>query len=282
VSRSRVEKAAHFLYVIASNLYRVVDPAPIVPQLNEDVNVVVLPENLYVKAQFIKDIERIGGKFMNLADGCTFHDIRTDYPIADKSFFSKSMRDFIKRHPQIQYLMLVHYNSIDVIDIPNVRVISKPVYSLSLYNVTGIQDIELDSVNVSESERFFFVAPDAHVPVVDYNTVNLTVATGLFEPLKMKMDTARYKERTCEAPRVAAKGKKLSLRTTALRQVSSSIQKIIAPLIFMSIMWKKLCRCSTAKRSSGRCLRSIITRSTKKLQTILDHKDEEDWRSCMI
>ncbi len=71
----------------------------------------------------------------------------------------------------------------------NVRVIRKPVYSLGLYNAMGISNIKLFS-DGDEEESFSFVAPEAKVLIVDDNSVNLTVAKGLLEPLKMQVDLA--------------------------------------------------------------------------------------------
>ncbi|MBD5139036.1 MAG: response regulator, partial [Ruminococcus sp.] len=99
------------------------------------------------------------------------------------------IRNFLSKYPDMQCLVLADYDSIDAIDIPNVRVISKPVYSLSLYNAMGIQEINFEG-GISESDGFTFVAPDAHILVVDDNAVNLTVAKGLLEPLNMTIDLA--------------------------------------------------------------------------------------------
>ena len=73
--------------------------------------------------------------------------------------------------------------------LPNVHVIRKPVYSLGLYNAMGVSNIKLFT-DASEEETFNFVAPEAKVLIVDDNAVNLTVAKGLLEPLKMDVELA--------------------------------------------------------------------------------------------
>jgi len=169
---------------------RIINPDPVVPQLETPLKAAVLFENAYVKTQLIRDLKRIGAEYVDLIDNCSYEDLQVDFFIVGKMFFTQAIQDFVTGHPNIRCLVLVPYDSIDVIDIPNVRVISKPAYSLSLYNAMGIQNIDLES-GASEGENFSFIAPEAHILIVDDNSVNLTVARGLLEPLKMQIDTAK-------------------------------------------------------------------------------------------
>lgn len=169
---------------------RVIDPTVGVPHLEKPLKTAVLFENPYVKAQLIRDLNQIGAEYVDLADYGSFDDLEVDYFIVGKMFFTEAIQDFVKAHPNIQCLVLVPYDSIEAVEIPNVRVMSKPVYSLSLYNAMGIAGIDLGSNDV-ENDSFAYVAPDAKVLIVDDNPVNLTVASGLLEPLKMFVDTAR-------------------------------------------------------------------------------------------
>ncbi len=183
---SEYEKGTTFFFEVPQ---KVIDPSPMVPQLKSKLKAAVMFENPYVKQQLIRDLNRIGAEYVELGENDLSNFPNMDYFIVGKMFFTPPVQDFIKSHPNIQCLVLVSYDTIDVIEIPNVRVISKPAYSLSLYNAMGIQDIELGGV--SENDRFAFIAPEAHILIVDDNSVNLTVATGLLEPLKMKVDTAK-------------------------------------------------------------------------------------------
>ncbi|MCM1165410.1 MAG: PocR ligand-binding domain-containing protein [Lachnospiraceae bacterium] len=183
---SEYEKGTTFFFELPQ---KIIDPAPIVPEFDKTPKLAILIENRYVKAQLIRDIERSGTEYIDLADSSLFEDLKVDFLIVEKAYFSDTLRDFIKSRPDMQCIILVDYDSIDVIDIPNVRVISKPAYSMSLYNAMGIQDINLEGGG-SENDGFSFIAPEAHILVVDDNSVNLTVATGLLEPLKMRIDTA--------------------------------------------------------------------------------------------
>ena len=71
----------------------------------------------------------------------------------------------------------------------NLLVIKKPIYALNLSMILNNEGQHIDSMN-NDEEDFDFIAPDAHVLIVDDNTINLTVAEGLLEPLKLQIDTA--------------------------------------------------------------------------------------------
>ena len=184
---SEYNKGTTFFFEVPQ---KVIDPTTVMPQLEKPLKTSVLFENPYVKAQLIRDLNQIGAEYVDLADYDSFDDLQVDYFIVGKRFFTPAIQEFVKFHPNIQCLVLVPYDSIEVVDIPNVRMISKPVYSLSLYNAMGINDIDLGD-NMVENDHFTFIAPDANVLIVDDNAVNLTVATGLLEPLQMKVTTAK-------------------------------------------------------------------------------------------
>lgn len=197
--KSEYNKGSAFSFEVPQ---KVVDEAPMVPQLEKPLKAAVLLENRYVKEQLIRDLERIGAEYAELSNDWSLDDLHVDYFIVGKRFFTRETQDFIAAHPKIQCLVLMSYDSLDVIDIPNVRLISKPAYSLSLYNAMGLQKIDF-STGSSESETFSFVAPEAHIMIVDDNSVNLIVATGLLEPLKMKIDVAQSAAEAVELARNA-------------------------------------------------------------------------------
>lgn len=187
---SEYEKGTTFTFEVPQ---KVVDGSPVMPPLDTPPKAAVLIENPYVKKQLIKDLERIGAEYIDCATNSNvtkLDKLDVDAFIVEKAYFTKIIQDFVAAQPEVQCLVLVPYDSIDVVEIPNVRVISKPAYSLSLYNAMGIHDIHIDS-GESDGETFAYVAPDAHILIVDDNAVNLTVATGLLAPLQMTIDTAQ-------------------------------------------------------------------------------------------
>ena len=168
---------------------KIIDGMAVIPQLEKPLRTAVLFENPYVKAQLIRDLNLIGAEYVDLADDGSYENLDVDFFIVGKMFMDQSVQDFVISHPDMQCLVLVPYDSIEAVEIPNVRVLSKPVYSLSLYNAMGIQDIELGE-SEAENDHFSFIAPEANVLIVDDNPVNLTVASGLLEPLEMNVTTA--------------------------------------------------------------------------------------------
>ena len=183
---SEYNKGTTFFFEVPQ---KVIDGTMVMPQFEKPMKTAVLFENPYVKAQLIRDLNAIGAEYVDLADNNDYESLDVDYFIVGKMFFSSAIQDFVKSNPNMQCLVLVSYDSMDVSDIPNVRMICKPVYSLSLYNAMGIQDIDLGGD--TENDHFNFIAPEAHVLIVDDNPVNLTVASGLLEPLRMRITTAK-------------------------------------------------------------------------------------------
>ena len=183
---SEYEKGTTFYFELPQ---KIVDATPIVPKLEKSVKTAVLVGNEYVKRQLGIDLKWLGAEYIDLSVNNSNKDMKIDYLIVEKAFFTNTIRNFLSKNPDIQCLVLADYDRIDAIDIPNVRVISKPVYSLSLYNAMGIQEINFEG-GISEGDSFTFIAPEAHILIVDDNSVNLTVAKGLLEPLNMNIDTA--------------------------------------------------------------------------------------------
>ena len=103
--------------------------------------------------------------------------------------FTDKVMNFVKENKDITCIVLITFKSTRKYDIPNVRVLKKPAYALSLASILKGENLQADFTELSE-EDFDFVAPDAEVLIADDNSVNLTVARGLLEPLKMKIDTA--------------------------------------------------------------------------------------------
>ena len=183
---SEYEEGTTFYFEVPQ---KIVDATPVVPKLKKSFKTAVLVGNEYVKRQLGIDLKWLGAEYIDLSVNNSNKNMNIDYLIVEKAFFTGAIRNFLSKSPDIQCLVLADYDRIDAIDIPNVRVISKPVYSLSLYNAMGIQEINFEG-GISESDSFTFTAPDAHILVVDDNSVNLTVAKGLLEPLNMNIDVA--------------------------------------------------------------------------------------------
>ncbi len=168
---------------------RVVDPAPEIPKTDKPVKVAVRSDSEYFKKQLYIDLERLGAECVELAELQTLDGIEPDYLIAEESLVTDNMLEYAANNRALRCIVVSGYASGNNIDLPNVRVLRKPVYSLVLYNAMGISSVSLGSEE-AEADLFNFTAPDARVLIVDDNTVNLAVASGLIEPFDMHVDTA--------------------------------------------------------------------------------------------
>ncbi|MGN0344757.1 MAG: histidine kinase N-terminal 7TM domain-containing protein [Lachnospiraceae bacterium] len=65
--------------------------------------------------------------------------------------------------------------------------VNKPLYTLNFCQILNHEEMES---GCDGEEYVNFTAPDAKILIVDDNEMNLKVATGLLEPLKMHIDTA--------------------------------------------------------------------------------------------
>lgn len=168
---------------------KVVDPACAIPSVEGSKMAVLLMENYYVEKQIYKDLKRIGVNHTGIDSLDSIDEIDYDYIIVGEKFITDELLDYLRKNPEKVCIAITNYAYRNInSDIPNMKILRKPVYSLSLYNAMGISNYELESTQ--DVDAFTFTAPDAKVLVVDDNSVNLTVALGLLEPLKMHIDTA--------------------------------------------------------------------------------------------
>lgn len=160
--------------------------------------VAVLINNSYLKAQVLRDLDRIGVSHIDIeeADNLAEH---MDFLIVERTMYSDKVRSMFNLGGEpVKCIVIDNFGSSgNDIEGEGVRVIRKPVYFLNLYAALGL--IPEYSHDMEEAEEdFLFTAPDAHILIVDDNSVNLTVAKGLIAPLKMQVDTAMNAAETIE------------------------------------------------------------------------------------
>lgn len=171
---------------------RVIKSTPSIDKLSEKVVTAGLLENPYIAEQMEIDLPRLGAEYSRIASekelpGLKERGIR--YLFVEQSLFTDAVQDFLRINQGITGVVLVNFRATRQYDIPNVRVVKKPLYSLSLASVLNGDDVYA-SFSQMTVEDFDFTAPEAEVLIVDDNAINLTVAQGLLEPLQMKIDTA--------------------------------------------------------------------------------------------
>ncbi len=150
-----------------------------------------LIQNQYVASQLQLDIERLGVSYLPVdseQDLSLLHRYQINYLFIEHAMFSDEAEKFIRAHPTITAVLLISYQTILETDIPNLLVVRKPLYAMNIADIFN-QELFSDSANENENP-FDFIAPDATILIVDDNSVNLTVAAGLLEPLQMQIDTA--------------------------------------------------------------------------------------------
>ena len=103
------------------------------------------------------------------------------------SIYNKELRDVVKNYPNIKFSVTCDYSAKTEDSEANVRFLRKPYSTLAIAAALNNEAIH---VPVEEAFEFDYIAPDARILIVDDNEVNLAVAEGILEPLRMHIDTA--------------------------------------------------------------------------------------------
>lgn len=152
--------------------------------------VAALVQNPYIKEQLALDIERLGGVFREISDMDELDEVgivSLDFVFVENELFTSGMQEFARNNPQIQFVVMIDFRKKAEYPEKNILVVKKPLYVLNLANILKH---EAENIHIDFDTDFNFIAPDAHILVVDDNAINLTVTEGLLEPLKMQIDTA--------------------------------------------------------------------------------------------
>lgn len=171
---------------------RIVNPAPSIEKLKEPTTAAGLVKNEYVAQQMENDMFKFDVYYSRLASEKDLHKVKNRgirYLFVEQPLFTDTVRDFLKENPEINGVVLVNFYSTRTYDLPNVRIIKKPLYALSLAGVFRGEEF-CGEESQEETNDFDFIAPEADILLVDDNAVNLTVARGLLEPLNMRIETA--------------------------------------------------------------------------------------------
>ena len=171
---------------------KVANSTRLVKLIDECPSVIGILGNPYSRKQLKKDMESLGAQYIdsdiNEAVGI-FDSLHVDYGIIEDELTTDVFRDVTKNHTHTIFFVICGDKPKDYSDLPNVKLLRRPVNILNF--ASAIMDIKFDQDGDEALEsEFDFVAPDARVLIVDDNEVNLAVAEGLLEPLKMHIDTA--------------------------------------------------------------------------------------------
>lgn len=182
-------KGSTFSFVIPQ---KVTDMHCSVEKLPENTVAAGLIQSEYIAQELAIDMERLGVSYERLESEETLNKVRESgagYFFVEQPLFTEAVQFFLRMHPDICGVLLTNYRTVRSYDLPNLRVVKKPLYILGLANIfNGKEDNA--AFSMMEAEDFDFVAPKAEILVVDDNAINLTVAKGLLNPLGMKIETA--------------------------------------------------------------------------------------------
>ena len=147
--------------------------------------------NEYVRAQLHTDMDRLGVVYREINTGQELESLLGEerlFLFVEKAALTPSLEEYVGKHPEITAVLLLEFDDTVHYDMPGFLLLKKPLF---IFNIAMILNgEEPDCCNESGEQEFDFVAPAAQVLIVDDNAVNLTVAEGLLEPLRMKIDTA--------------------------------------------------------------------------------------------
>ncbi len=151
-----------------------------------------LISNPYVKEQLNIDVTNLGIEYKDLKSEKEldlFYENKKMFLFIESPLFSEEVDNFILTHPQIIAVLLTDYHSTAKYNASNLLIVKKPLFTLNIATIFNQEKIHTDD-NISNDVDFDFIAPTAEILIVDDNAVNLTIAEGLLEPLKMKIATA--------------------------------------------------------------------------------------------
>jgi len=187
---SEYEKGSKFSFSLPQ---KVISPEKCIQVLDApSVMVFALLDSPFIRHQFEIDCSYLKVEYREIDSVGEITDISEEksvFVFIDQAGFNAEFEEFIKNNPSITAVLLMNYKTVIEDEIPNMRFVRKPLYTLNesmIFNREMLHYCDEDS-DIIEID---FIAPTAEILIVDDNAINLTVAEGLLEPLKMKIDTA--------------------------------------------------------------------------------------------
>ena len=171
---------------------RVVEDRPSIGRPEGKVVAAGLVESSYIAGEMEIDMPRMGVVYSRLGSEkelAGLVQMQAGWLFVEQPLYTDEVHSFLREHPEITGVVLVNFRAMRSYSLPNVRVVKKPLYSLSLAGVFHGEDTYAGFTQM-QTDDFEFTAPEAEVLIVDDNAINLTVATGLLEPLNMRIETA--------------------------------------------------------------------------------------------
>jgi signal transduction histidine kinase/CheY-like chemotaxis protein/HPt (histidine-containing phosphotransfer) domain-containing protein len=186
---SEYEKGSIFSFSLPQ---KVVDPRECI-QVKEQKSIYaagILKSDL-LKRQLKTDCTNLGVAYQELN---TIQELVVDtekqavFLFMEQNSFTADVEEYIIHNPSVTAVLLIDFRDETEFHFQNLLAVKKPLYALNLSMIFNREDLRYCDEDVEVEVDF--IAPTAEILIVDDNAVNLTVAEGLLEPLKMKVDTA--------------------------------------------------------------------------------------------
>ena len=194
---SEYEKGTTFTFSVPQ---MIVDPTAAMIVREPDKSIAVsLFSNKILAESFARDSARLGVRVVNLPKDMDLEELYTAirkkntdstlFFFLEKEKLTFKRKKFIKAHPEIIAVLVTDFIAESRPSLPNMLIVKKPLSAMNLSMIYNREKISFAGSG-DQDEDIDFTAPEAWVLIVDDNAVNLTVAEGLLEPLKLKTATA--------------------------------------------------------------------------------------------
>ncbi len=161
-----------------------------------------LNENMIMTDEFAIEMRSFGmdGKVISSLAGYEPTG-KEEFLLFIKEYYNDELKKFLDDHPKIHGVVLEDYDTTFKPDRPNLSIMKTPLTTLAMvlaFNNKSVEDMHFKG----KEEKFVkFTAPDAKILIVDDNTINLSIAVGLLEPLQVKCEVAQSGKEALEKVR---------------------------------------------------------------------------------
>lgn len=146
----------------------------------------------FIKHQLQVDCTYFGVEYKEVVSIGEISNLSTEKSVflfIEKSIFTTEIEEFVKNNPTLTAVLLMDFNDVIECNLPNLLSVKRPLYTLNEAMIFNRKELHYHN-EASDMVDINFIAPTAEILIVDDNAINLTLAEGLLEPLKMKIDTA--------------------------------------------------------------------------------------------
>lgn len=151
-----------------------------------------LNENMIMTDEFALEMRSLGMDGKVISSLAEYKPTgKEEFLIFIREYYNDELKKFLDDHPKIHGVILENYDTTFKPDRPNLSIMKKPLTTLTMILVMNHKTVEDMHFKGKEEKFVKFTAPDAKILIVDDNTINLSIAVGLLEPLQVKCEVAQ-------------------------------------------------------------------------------------------